>query len=101
MGRSLLVIALGVAGLLCAAAIGVAAYVVSRDSVAVLVTRLQPRPQSLTPARVRRAQPRSTTTATRTNTPPTTTVDDHGGRSRGGSGGGSDNSGHGGGGGDD
>jgi len=100
MGRSLLVIALGLAGLLCAAGIGVAAYIVSRDSVAVPVTQLQPRPQSLTPARVRRAQPRTTTTVTRTNTTPTTTVDDHGGRSRSG-GGGSDNSGHGGGGGDD
>jgi hypothetical protein len=98
MGRSLLVIMLGLAGLLCAAGIGVAAYVVSRDSVAVPVTRLQPRPQSLTPARVRRAQPGTTTTVTRTDTAPTTTVDDHGGRSRGG---GSDNSGHGGGGGDD
>ena len=101
MGRSLLVIMLGLAGLLCAAGIGVAAYVVSRDSVAVPVTRLQPRPQSLTPARVRRAQPGTTTTVTHTDTAPTTTVDDHGGRSRGGSGGGSDNSGHGGGGGDD
>jgi uncharacterized membrane protein YgcG len=101
MGRSLLVIMLGLAGLLCAAGIGVAAYVVSRDSVAVPVTRLQPRPQSLTPARVRRAQSRTTTTVTRTDTAPTTTVDDHGGRSRGGSGGGSDNSGRGGGGGDD
>ena len=101
MGRSLLVIMLGLAGLLCAAGIGVAAYVVSRDSVAVPVTRLQPRPQSLTPARVRRAQPGTTTTVTHTDTAPTTTVDDHGGRNRGGSGGGSDNSGHGGGGGDD
>jgi hypothetical protein len=103
MGRSLLVIMLGLAGLLCAAGIGLAAYVVSRDSVAVPVTRLQPRPQSLTPARVRPAQPRTTTTVTRTNTAPTTTVDDHRGRSGGGSGsgGGGDNSGHGGGGGDD
>jgi hypothetical protein len=101
MGRSLLVITLGLTGLLCAAGIGVAAYVVSRDSVAVPVTQLQPRPQSLTPARVGRARPRMTTTVTRTSTTPTTTVDDHGGSSRGGSGSGSDNSGHGGGGGDD
>ena len=79
---------------------GLAAYVVSRDSVAVPVTRLQPRPQSLTPARVRRAKvarPRTTTTVTRTATAPTTTADDHGG-SRGSGGGGSGNSGHGGGG---
>ena len=102
MGRSLVVVALGLVGLLCAAGIGVAAYVVSRDSVAVPVTRLQPRPQTLTPARVRtRPQPRPTpTVATTPTVQRSTTVDDHGGRSRGGSGG-SGNSGHGGGGGDD
>jgi hypothetical protein len=100
MGRSLLVIVFGLVGLLCAAGIGVAAYVVSRDSVAVPVTRLEPNPQTLTPARVRAKPPRSrtTTTSTTTGTRPGTTVDDHGGN-RGGSG--SDNSGHGGGGGDD
>jgi hypothetical protein len=82
---------LALVGLLCAAGMGVAAYVVSRDSVAVPVTRLQPKPRALTPAKVRSRQ--------RTNTrpapppPPATTVDDHGGR-RGGGG----NSGHGGGG---
>jgi uncharacterized membrane protein YgcG len=99
MGRSLVVVALGLVGLLCAAGIGVAAYVVSRDSVAVPVTRLQPRPQTLTPPRVRtRPQRRPTTTVVTTTTVrPGTTVDDHGGRSRGGSG----NSGHGGGGGGD
>ena len=99
MGRSLVVVSLGLVGLLCAAGIGVAAYVVSRDSVAVPVTRLQPRPQTLTPARVRtRPQRRRTTTVVTTTTVrPGTTVDDHGGRSRGGSG----NSGHGGGGGGD
>jgi hypothetical protein len=97
MGRSLAVAALAVAGLLCAAGIGVAAYLVSRDSVAVPVTQLQPKPgRSLTPAR---ARTRTTTTAKTATTPPTTTVDDHGGRS---GGGGSDNSGRGGsGGGDD
>jgi hypothetical protein len=102
MGRSLLVVALGLVGLLCAAGIGVAAYVVSRDSVAVPVTRLQPSPQTLTPARVRtRPQRRSTpTVATTPTVQRSTTVDDHGGRSRGGSGG-SVSSGHGGGGDDD
>jgi hypothetical protein len=96
MGRSLAVAFLAVTGLLCAAGIGVAAYLVSRDSVAVPVTQLQPKPsRSLTPAR---ARPRTTRTAT-TPTTPTTTVDDHGGRS---GGGGGDNSGRGGGhGGDD
>jgi hypothetical protein len=102
MGRSLVVATLALVGLLCAAGMGIAAYVVSRDSVAVPVTQLQPAPQQLTPAHVRRvvrthSRPiEHTPTATRTVAPPTTTVDDHGGR------GGSDNSGRGGGhGGDD
>jgi hypothetical protein len=96
MGRSLVVVALGLVGLLCAAGIGVAAYVVSRDSVAVPVTRLQPSPQTLTPARVRtRPQRRPTTVVTTTTVRPGTTVDDHGGNR------GSGNSGHGGGGGGD
>ena len=90
MGRIFLVAVLAVTGLLCAAGIGVAAYVVSRDSVAVPVTRLQPRPSgTLTPATVKQ-----TTTAATTRATPTTTVDDHGGNS--GRGGGGDHSGHGG-----
>ena len=100
MGRSLVVAFLAVVGLLCAAGMGYAAYVVSRGSVAVPVTRLQQQPaQQLTPARVRakaKAKPRRTVTTTTTRTVPTTTVDDHGGRR------GSGSSGHGGGhGGDD
>jgi uncharacterized membrane protein YgcG len=101
MGRAVVVAVLALTGLLCAAGIGVAAYVVSRDSVAVPVTRLQPKPsRTLTPATVRQTG-RTTSTAT-TKTTPTTTVDDHGGNS-GSGGGGGDNSGHGGGdhGGDD
>ena len=106
MGRGVVVALLAVAGLLCAAGMGYAAYVVSRDSVAVPVTRLQQKPQrQLTPARLRakpRARVTSTTPATTTvRQAPTTTVDDHGGRSRGGSGSGSGSSGgsgHGGGG---
>ena len=90
MGRIFLVAVLAVTGLLCAAGIGVAAYVVSRDSVAVPVTRLQPRPSgTLTPATVKQ-----TTTAAATSTTPTMIVDDHGGNS--GRGGGGDHSGHGG-----
>ena len=86
MGRTLVVAVLALTGLLCAAGIGVAAYVVSRDSVAVPVTRLQPKPSgTLTPATVRKTKTAGTTTR-RTRT---TTVDDHGG---------GDNSGHGGGG---
>jgi len=91
MGRTLVVAVLALTGLLCAGGIGVAAYLVSRDSVAVPVTRLQPKPSgTLTPATVKQ-----TTAAATTRTTPTTTVDDHGGNS--GRGGG-DNSGHGGGG---
>ena len=91
MGRSLVVAFLAVLGLLCAAGMGYAAYVVSRGSVAVPVTRLQQTPaQQLTPARVRakvRVRTHSRPLDTTTTAPrPTTTVDDHG-RSRGGSGG--------------
>jgi hypothetical protein len=98
MGRSLVVAFLAIVGLLCAAGMGYAAYVVSRDSVAVPVTKLQPVPKELTPARVKprvltRTRPIETTPTTTRTVPTTTTVDDHSGR------GGSDNSGRGGGGG--
>jgi hypothetical protein len=94
MGRSIAVAVLALTGLLCAAGIGIAAYVVSRDSVAVPVTRLQPKPSgTLTPTTVRQTKTGRTTTAT-TRTTPTTTVDDHGGNS-GHGGGGGDNSGRG------
>ena len=95
MGRSLVVAVLAVVGLLCAAGIGFAAYYVSRDSVAVPVTRLQLKPQGLAPARVETTK--VTTPTTRAVTTRPTTTDDHGGG--GGGGGGSDHSGHGGGGG--
>jgi uncharacterized membrane protein YgcG len=104
MGRSLAVAVLAVTGLLCAAGIGVAAYLVSRDSVAVPVTQLQPRPsRSLTPTKARPRKARTaTTTTTTTTTAPTTTVDDHGGGSGGSSGHGGGSGGSGGGhGGDD
>jgi uncharacterized membrane protein YgcG len=110
MGRSLVVIALALVGLLSAAGMGYAAYVVSRDSVAVPVTKLQQTPQQLTPNRVREhAQPKQPSrpptapaTTRTTATTPTTTGDDHGGRSPGGSGSGSGGgSGSGRGGGDD
>ena len=101
MGRSVVVALLALAGLLCAAGMGYAAYVVSRGSVAVPVTRLEPQPQELTPSRVR-ARPKVVTTRGTTPTVTatrTTTVDDHGGNS--GRGGGDGSSGHGGGGHDD
>jgi hypothetical protein len=92
MGRSLAVITLALVGLLCAAGMGYGAYVVSRGSVAVPVTRLQQTtPVELTPSRVREhaaPKPKPTTRATTTVVPPTTTTDDHGRRGRGGSGGG-------------
>ena len=92
MKRSLLLIMAGLVGLLCAAAIGYAAYAVSRDSVAVPVTSLQPKPAELAPKRVRtHRRSVSTTTAG----PTTTSEDHHGGH------GGGHNSGHGGGGGGD
>jgi hypothetical protein len=98
MGRTLVVAALALAGLLCAAGMGLAAYVVSRDSVAVPVTKLQPAPQ-LTPARVKaRVRTHSRPiehAATTTATTPTTTVDDHGGGGGSNSGSGHGSGGHG------
>ena len=102
MGRGLIVATLAVIGLLCAAGMGYAAYVVSRGSVAVPVTRLQQAPQTLTPRQVRskaakaKAKKHARTSTTTTTTtrpvapppPPTTTVDDHGGGGHGGGGGG-------------
>jgi uncharacterized membrane protein YgcG len=110
MGRGLIVATLAVIGLLCAAGMGYGAYVVSRGSVAVPVTRLQQAPQNLTPSQVRtnaakaRARKRARTATTRTVAPPpppppTTTVDDHGGDRHGGgssSGGRGSGGGHGG-----
>jgi hypothetical protein len=97
MGRGLAVIALAVVGVLCAAGMGYAAYVVSRGSVAVPVTRLQRAPAAnLTPSRVREhAAPKTKKSRQRTTSttvappppPPPTTTDDHGGGGHGGSGG--------------
>ena len=92
MGRSLVVAFLAVLGLLCAAGMGYAAYVVSRGSVAVPVTRLQQTPaQQLTPARVRaKVRVRTHSRPLDTTTTAPRTDDDRGRprpRSRGGSGG--------------
>jgi hypothetical protein len=105
VGRSFVVAFLALVGLLSAAGMGYAAYVVSRGSVAVPVTQLQQAPaQKLTPARVRarvrtHSRPIEKTRTATPPTTPTTTVDDHGGRSPGGSGSGGSGSGGGGGGG--
>ena len=76
----------GLAGLLGAASIGYAAYMVSRDTVGTPVTKVKLSPNELAPARARpRATPRTTATTTRATPPPpppATTVepgDDHGG----------------------
>ena len=100
MKRRLAILALALLGLLCAAGVGVAAYLVSRDSVAVPVTRLQPAPWELAPVR---SQPRRKTTTNTAPAPPPPAAepgDDHGGR-RGRGGGGSGHGGGGGGGGND
>ena len=104
MGRSFVVAFLAVVGLLSAAGMGYAAYVVSRGSVAVPVTRLQQAPAQLTPARVRarvrtHSRPIEQTRTVTTRTSKTPTVDGHSGRSPGGSGSGGGGSGGGGGGG--
>ena len=98
MKRRLVILALALLGLLCAAGVGFAAYLVSRDSVAVPVTRLQPTPRDLAPSgsENRRKTPPAKTGPAPPPPAPTETGDDHGGRGRGGGG-----SGHGGGGGGD
>jgi len=88
MGRGL-VLLLAVAGILVAASIGYAAYLASRDSVGLPVTKLETTPRNLAPT----TKTRTVTHRTATTTRATTTVDDHGG----GRGGGSGSSGHGGG----
>ena len=117
--RVLLIVGLGLLGVLAAASIGYASYLVSRDDVGLPVTKLEQAPRDVVPVPAR-AQTRRTT-STRTATvddrldrgliPPTTTGDDNSGRGRGsddnsgkgssGSGSGSDSSGKGSGGDDD
>ena len=81
MPRALATLALALAGLLCAAGIGAAAYYVSRDSVGLPVTKLQPK--GLAPASLHPGSVVPTTTAPRPRT--TVTVpggsDDRGGGS--------------------
>jgi hypothetical protein len=95
---------LALAGLLLAVSIGFAAYLASRDSVGLPVTKLDPAPRDLAPtvARKRGSTRPATTSATTTvddrHGGSTGTTDDHSGR---GGGSGSGSSGPGGGGGDD
>ena len=84
MRNLLTLVAVGLAGLLGAASIGYAAYVVSRDTVGTPVTKVKLSPNDLAPVRARpRTTPRTTATTTRATPPPppATTVepgDDHG-----------------------
>jgi hypothetical protein len=93
---------LALAGLLLAVSVGLAAYLASRDSVGLPVTKLDPAPRDLAPTVARkRGSTRPVTTGNGTTTVDdrrggrTVTTDDHSGRGGGGS------SGRGGGGGDD
>ena len=101
MKSVLVVLVVGLLGLFCATSIGYAAYVVSRDSVGLPVTKLKLSPNKLAPVPAKRTTVKrklkttSTTTSTRP-APRTTTTDDHGVDDSN-SGKGSDNSGHGGG----
>jgi hypothetical protein len=82
-----IVLLLAVAGILVAASIGYAAYLASRDSVGLPVTKLETTPRNLAPSTNTRTVTRATTATARS----TTTVDDHGDRrGRGGRGGGDD-----------
>jgi hypothetical protein len=118
--RVLLTVGLGLLGVLAAASIGYASYLVSRDEVGLPVTKLEQAPRDVVPTKAR-TQPRTTSTRTSTGDdrstvddrldrgliPPTTTGDDNSGRGSGGddnsgkgsSGSGSDSSGKGSGGG--
>lgn len=97
MKSVLALLAVGLLGLFGATSIGYAAYVVSRDSVGLPVTKLKLSPNDLAPVSTKQpaARPKPSTATTRTTTRATTTDDgdDHGGRS-GNSGKGSDDSSH-------
>lgn len=100
MRSALALLAVALVGLFAATSIGYAAYVVSRDSVGLPVTKLKLSPSQLAPVapkrKAARPKPRTTPTVATQTTPRTTTTDDHGGRSpNSGKGSGSDDSGHG------
>lgn len=106
--RVLLIVGLGLLGVLAAASIGYASYLVSRDEVGLPVTKLEQAPVVPIKARTQTQPTTSTRTATaedRTtptrSTPATSTEDDSGSDSSGKGSGGSDNSGKGSGGGGD
>jgi len=97
MRQALAAVAIVVCGLFGAATLGYAAYLVSRDSVGLPVTKLDNPPQNLAPAGTTTARqrpkpkPKAKTVAPPPPPPAATTVesgDDHGGGSGKGSGGG-------------
>jgi hypothetical protein len=101
MRTALTLVLVGLVGLFGAASIGYAAYIVSRDTVGVPVTKVKLSPNELAPARTTR-----TVTEPAPPPPPSPTStdrndDDNSGRGRGRGRGGGDNSGKGGGGDDD
>ena len=99
--RVLLTVGLGLLGVLAAASIGYASYLVSRDEVGLPVTKLEQAPGDVAPVQAQTQTQRTTSTRTATGEdnldrgliPPTTTGDDNSGRGRGR--GGDDNSGKG------
>ena len=98
MRSALALLAVALVGLFGATSIGYAAYLVSRDSVGLPVTKLKLAPNNLAPVSDKRkaGKPKSkitTTVRTTRTSPQTTTGDDKGGRS-GNSGKGSNGSGH-------
>jgi hypothetical protein len=109
MRSALVLIVVGLLGLFGAASIGYAAYVVSRDTVGVPVTKVKLTPNDLAPPKAKQtAKPKPPTTGVVSPPPPppppTTTSgsdDDGSGHGRGRGRGGDDNSGKGGGGDDD
>ena len=89
--RVLLIVGLGLLGVLAAASIGYASYLVSRDDVGLPVTKLEEAPRDVVPVQARTQTRRTTSTRTATVDdrldrgliPPTTTGDDNSGRGRG------------------
>jgi hypothetical protein len=97
MGAQTRIALLALVGVLLAAGIGIAAYVVSRDSVGLPVTKLEPRPRELSPGVARRPGPAARTQSTTTTASASTTTGEaehhrrgRGGRSSGHGGGGDD-----------
>ena len=79
-------IAIGLAGIVLAAGLGLASTVIARDSVGLPATNLKPaKPLAPQTARTKRVPPQQQTETTRTIPVATTTVDDHGGRTKNGS----------------